>query len=136
MITGKTVVAGVTGRPVAHSLSPILHNAWLAAAGIDGKANPKVIKTLKCKTVAEGKFGTIPLGHYCRQSLKEHMDTAELVKLTKQSFAFFEGFQGLVVAVFWDISTSREEVYQFNDGRQMLCCFHIQKDAIGIEQFG
>ena len=27
----------------------------------------------------EGKFGTIPLGHYCRQSLKEHMDTAELV---------------------------------------------------------
>ncbi|RYB95220.1 aminopeptidase N [Nocardioides oleivorans] len=38
----------------------------------------------------EGKFGSIPLGHYCRQSLKEHMDTAELVKLTKQSFAFFE----------------------------------------------
>ncbi|WP_322919754.1 aminopeptidase N [Nocardioides renjunii] len=38
----------------------------------------------------EGKFGTIPLGHYCRQSLKEHMDTAALVKLTKQSFAFFE----------------------------------------------
>ncbi|GAA1923175.1 aminopeptidase N [Nocardioides hwasunensis] len=38
----------------------------------------------------EGKFGTIPLGHYCRQSLKDHMDTAELVKLTKQSFEFFE----------------------------------------------
>jgi len=36
MITGKTVVAGVAGRPVAHSLSPILHNAWLQAAGIDG----------------------------------------------------------------------------------------------------
>ncbi|WP_122816957.1 aminopeptidase N [Nocardioides pantholopis] len=38
----------------------------------------------------EGKFGTIPLGHYCRQSLVEHMDTEELVKITKQSFAFFE----------------------------------------------
>ena len=36
MITGKTIVAGVVGRPVAHSLSPILHNAWLAAAQIDG----------------------------------------------------------------------------------------------------
>jgi shikimate dehydrogenase len=36
MITGKTLVAGVVGRPVAHSLSPILHNAWLRAAGIDG----------------------------------------------------------------------------------------------------
>lgn len=36
MITGKTVVAGVAGFPVTHSLSPALHNAWLAAAGIDG----------------------------------------------------------------------------------------------------
>lgn len=35
-ISGRTIVAGVVGRPVAHSLSPILHNAWLAAAGIDG----------------------------------------------------------------------------------------------------
>ena len=38
----------------------------------------------------EGKFGTIPLGHYCRQSLVEHMDTDVLVELTKQSFEFFE----------------------------------------------
>jgi shikimate dehydrogenase len=29
-------VAGVVGRPVRHSLSPLLHNAWLAAAGVDG----------------------------------------------------------------------------------------------------
>ncbi|MBS0362045.1 MAG: shikimate dehydrogenase [Proteobacteria bacterium] len=35
-ITGKTRVAGVVGHPIAHSLSPVLHNAWLAAAGIDG----------------------------------------------------------------------------------------------------
>ncbi|WP_310525664.1 aminopeptidase N, partial [Nocardioides sp.] len=38
----------------------------------------------------EGKFGTIPLGHYCRQSLVEHMDTDVLVELTRQSFEFFE----------------------------------------------
>ena len=36
MITGASIVAGVVGRPVAHSLSPILHNAWLEAAGVDG----------------------------------------------------------------------------------------------------
>lgn len=36
MISGKTIVAGIVGRPVAHSLSPLIHNAWLAAAGIDG----------------------------------------------------------------------------------------------------
>jgi shikimate dehydrogenase len=35
-ITGATTVAGVVGNPIAHSLSPILHNAWLQAAGIDG----------------------------------------------------------------------------------------------------
>ena len=35
-ITGATMVAGVAGSPVTHSLSPLIHNAWLAAAGIDG----------------------------------------------------------------------------------------------------
>jgi shikimate dehydrogenase len=36
IITGATRVAGVVGHPIAHSLSPVLHNAWLEAAGIDG----------------------------------------------------------------------------------------------------
>lgn len=36
MISARTLVAGVVGRPISHSLSPVLHNAWLAAAGIDG----------------------------------------------------------------------------------------------------
>ena len=39
-ITGAARVAGVVGAPVAHSLSPLLHNAWLAAAGIDGAYVP------------------------------------------------------------------------------------------------
>ena len=34
-ITARTRLAAVVGRPVAHSLSPLLHNAWIAAAGID-----------------------------------------------------------------------------------------------------
>lgn len=36
MISARTIVAGVVGQPISHSLSPVLHNAWLAAAGIDG----------------------------------------------------------------------------------------------------
>ncbi|HZZ36532.1 MAG TPA: shikimate dehydrogenase [Caulobacteraceae bacterium] len=36
MITGRTIVAGVAGSPVAHSLSPLIHNAWLSASAIDG----------------------------------------------------------------------------------------------------
>jgi shikimate dehydrogenase len=27
--------AGVAGQPIAHSLSPLIHNAWIAAAGLD-----------------------------------------------------------------------------------------------------
>jgi aminopeptidase N len=37
-----------------------------------------------------GSNGTISLGHYCRQSMKEHLDVEELNLLTKQGFAFFE----------------------------------------------
>jgi len=35
VISGATVVVGVAGRPVGHSLSPLLHNAWIEAAGVD-----------------------------------------------------------------------------------------------------
>ena len=35
-LSGATRLAGVVGRPVRHSLSPLIHNAWLAASGIDG----------------------------------------------------------------------------------------------------
>ena len=40
MISGATLLAGVVGHPIAHSMSPILHNAWLAAAGLDGAYVP------------------------------------------------------------------------------------------------
>lgn len=30
-----TIRAGVVGRPIAHSLSPLLHGAWIRAAGLD-----------------------------------------------------------------------------------------------------
>jgi shikimate dehydrogenase len=39
-ISGRTIVAGVAGNPVTHSLSPLIHNAWLAKAGVDGAYVP------------------------------------------------------------------------------------------------
>ena len=30
-----TMLAGVVGNPVAHSLSPAIHGAWIRAAGIE-----------------------------------------------------------------------------------------------------
>ena len=40
--------------------------------------------------VYDGTHGTIALGHYCRQSLVEHLDVEELLLLTRQGFEFFE----------------------------------------------
>jgi shikimate dehydrogenase len=36
MISGQTLVAGVVGWPVRHSISPLIHNNWLQASGMDG----------------------------------------------------------------------------------------------------
>jgi aminopeptidase N len=37
-----------------------------------------------------GDYGEIPLGLFCRQSLAAHLDTDELLAITRQGFAFFE----------------------------------------------
>ena len=42
-ISGKAVIAGVMGWPVGHSRSPLLHNFWLARAGIDGAYIPMAV---------------------------------------------------------------------------------------------
>ena len=42
-ISGKAVIAGVIGWPVGHSRSPLLHNFWLARAGIDGAYIPMAV---------------------------------------------------------------------------------------------
>jgi shikimate dehydrogenase len=39
-ITGRTRLAGIMGWPVSHSRSPVLHNFWLDAHGIDGAYVP------------------------------------------------------------------------------------------------
>lgn len=39
-VTGAAVVAGVCGLPIRHSMSPVIHNAWIAAAGLDAAYVP------------------------------------------------------------------------------------------------
>jgi len=54
-----TVHAGVAGQPIVHSLSPLIHSAWIAAAGLDadyrafGPADAEGFAAL----VAEGRTG-------------------------------------------------------------------------------
>ena len=57
-ITGATAVAGVVGSPIAHSLSPVLHNAWLEAAGIDGVYVPFEVDDLGFANFIDGLRAT------------------------------------------------------------------------------
>ena len=47
-LTAATRLAAVVGRPIRHSLSPVLHNAWLETAGLDG--------AYVALSVSEGRF--------------------------------------------------------------------------------
>lgn len=39
-LTGAARIAGVCGAPIRHSMSPLIHNAWIAAAGLDAAYVP------------------------------------------------------------------------------------------------
>lgn len=39
-ISGAAIVGGVCGQPIRHSMSPLLHNAWIRAAGLDAAYVP------------------------------------------------------------------------------------------------
>jgi shikimate dehydrogenase len=57
-LSGATTVAGVVGSPIRHSLSPLIHNAWLEAAGIDGVYIPLEVGALDFARFVEGLRGT------------------------------------------------------------------------------
>ena len=60
-ITGAVKVGGIVGNPVVHSLSPVIHNAWIEAAGLDAAyiafspKDPAGFETL----VAAGRAGLL-----------------------------------------------------------------------------
>ncbi|MBM9403499.1 shikimate dehydrogenase [Gluconacetobacter azotocaptans] len=53
-LTGRTMLAGVIGWPVAHSRSPLLHNFWLARHGIDGAYVPLPVRPGLFETAVRG----------------------------------------------------------------------------------
>jgi shikimate dehydrogenase len=53
-ITGKTKLLGVIGDPIAHSLSPLMQNAAIAALEMDYVYVPFAIKTADLKTAIAG----------------------------------------------------------------------------------
>ena len=62
LLSGETLLAGVVGRPVRHSLSPRIHSAWIAAAGIDGAYAPFPIPETGFRRFVEGMRGGVIRG--------------------------------------------------------------------------
>ena len=56
-LTGAAKVAGVVGWPVAHSLSPLIHNAWLAALGLAAAYVPFAVPPERFAAFVEGLRG-------------------------------------------------------------------------------
>lgn len=56
-----TLRAGVAGQPIAHSLSPLIHSAWIAAAGLDAdyRAFGPADAAAFARLVAEGRAGRL-----------------------------------------------------------------------------
>jgi shikimate dehydrogenase len=79
MITGAAMVAGVAGAPVAHSLSPLIHNAWIAAAGLDAVYVPFPVPPEGFAAFATGLRGGIVRGLNVTIPFKEiALDLADL----------------------------------------------------------
>lgn len=62
MITGAALVAGVCGQPIAHSLSPVLHNAWIAAAGLNAAYVPFAPAEDRFEAFVDGLRGGVVRG--------------------------------------------------------------------------
>lgn len=54
MITGKTKLLGVIGAPIAHSLSPAMHNAAIAHLGVDYAYLPFFVEPAKLRNAIDG----------------------------------------------------------------------------------
>lgn len=56
-LSGRSLVAGVVGAPVRQSLSPVIHNGWLAACGIDGVYTPFSLHPDRFESFIDGLRG-------------------------------------------------------------------------------
>lgn len=56
-ISGAAVVGGVCGQPIKHSMSPVIHNAWIQAAGLDAAYVPFAPAAERFETFVDGLRG-------------------------------------------------------------------------------
>lgn len=101
-ITGKTQLLGVIGDPVAHSLSPLMHNAAIATLGVDYVYVPFAIKPENLESAIAGfeAIGvrgfsiTIPHKQAIIPYLSEITDKAKLVGAVNTVWRTPSGWSG------------------------------------------
>jgi 3-dehydroquinate dehydratase / shikimate dehydrogenase len=78
-ITRRTRIYGVIGNPIAHSLSPHLHNAAFAARGMDDVYLPFLVRDLRDFLAVVPAFGiagfSVTLPH--KQAILAHLDDCD-----------------------------------------------------------
>ena len=57
MISGKTIICGIIGDPIEHTMSPAMHNAAFKTLGLDYVYVPFKVKSLELKKAIEGIRG-------------------------------------------------------------------------------
>jgi shikimate dehydrogenase len=62
LITGAAMVAGVVGDPVAHSLSPRIHGAWIEGLGLDAAYVPLRVPPERFRGFVQGLRGGMVKG--------------------------------------------------------------------------
>ena len=70
-ISARTRVAGVVGQPVRHSLSPVIHNAWIDAAGLEAVYLAFEPAVERFEAFVEGLRGGLVLGLNVTTPFKE-----------------------------------------------------------------
>ncbi len=101
-ITGKTKLLGVIGDPIAHSLSPVMHNAAIAHLGLDYIYLPFQIKPEDLSVAIEGFRAinlqgfniTIPHKQVIIPLLAEISPTARLVGAVNTVYQTPQGWAG------------------------------------------
>lgn len=56
-LSGAAIIAGVCGAPIKHSMSPLIHNAWIQAAGLDAAYVPFAPAEDRFETFVDGLRG-------------------------------------------------------------------------------
>ena len=57
LISGKTIICGIIGDPIEHTMSPIMHNTAFKKLGLDYAYVPFNVKSLELKKAVEGMRG-------------------------------------------------------------------------------